>query len=307
MKVLGYVHTYNAAKDIDATIRALCEQTYRLPEILLVDNGSTDGTLDRHFPSQVTIVRNQDNLGCCGSVAIGMEHAIAHGYDWIYILDGDSAPAPDAIENLLHCYQGLSAEFQATTWWLSSLLREDDYVRHGCVFTPRGIEMVAPPPQPSHYRCDTNMWSGSLYRLDAVKKVGVPDPNYVLDWGDVIYGYEGMVRGYTGFIEQTSVVQHHHSPVDTLQHRRLGPRVVKVYYAAPIRCYYHWRNSIYFWMYKYRGENRTRLRMAHFYMLLKSAIKVGLFIKGRGPILRACARGGWDGLTMHLERRYRAR
>ena len=111
-------------------------------------------------------------------------------------------------------------------------------------------------------------------------------------------------RGYTGFVEQTSVVRHHHSPVDTLQHRRVGPRVVKVYYAAPIRCYYHWRNSIYFWMYRYSGENRARLRLAHFYMLLKSAIKVALFIPERGPVLRACARGIWDGLHARLERRF---
>ncbi len=304
MKVLGYVHTYNAAAVIDATIRALCEQTYPIPEILLVDNASTDGTLDRTYPSKVTIISNKDNLGCCGGVAIGMEYAMAHGYDWIYILDGDSAPSPEAVENLVRCYQRLSPQHQATTWWLSSLLTDVGYVRHGCVFTPRGIEMVDPPPQPSHYPCETNMWSGSLYRLDAVRDVGVPDSNYVLDWGDVIYGYEGMVRGYTGFVEQTSVVRHHHSPVDTLQHRRVGPRVVKVYYAAPIRCYYHWRNSIYFWMYRYRGEHRARLRVAHFYMLLKSAIKVALFIPERGPVLRACARGIWDGLHARLERRF---
>ncbi len=169
MKVLGYVHTYNAAGVIDATIRALCDQTYPIPEILLVDNASTDGTLDRTYPSKVTIIRNKDNLGCCGGVAIGMEYAMAHGYDWIYILDGDSTPSPEAVENLVRCYERLSPQHQATTWWLSSLLTDVGYVRHGCVFTPRGIEMVDPPPQPSHYRCETNMWSGSLYRLDAVK------------------------------------------------------------------------------------------------------------------------------------------
>src|SRR5205823_5681583 len=171
---------YNAAEVIDGTIHALCEQTYPIPEILLVDNASTDGTLDRTFPSTVTIIKNAQNLGASGSVAAGMEYALAHGYDWIYIVDADSRPAVDAIENLVRCYQSLSPELQASTWWLSSLPKEagSGFMHHGCVLTPRGFETVDPPPQPAHYRCDLNMWTGSFYRLDAVKDVGLPDPNY---------------------------------------------------------------------------------------------------------------------------------
>jgi rhamnosyltransferase len=304
MKVLGYVHAYNNAGEIDATIRSLCEQTYPLSEILLVDNGSIDGTPDRPFPSKVTVFRNKENLGCCGAVAIGMEYAIANGYDWIYVLDADSAPAPDAIERLLHRYQNLTPQLQTATWWLASLLKEGRYVHHGSVFTPRGIEMVHPPPQPSYYQCNTNMWSGSLYRLEAVKKVGFPERDYFLDWGDVIYGYEGMIRGYIGFIEQTSVVRHHLSPVETLHHRRFGRRMVEVYRSAPIRYYYDWRNSIYFWTHRYRGENRLRLSIGHLYMRFRSAIKVALFVRGRGPILRACAMGAWDGLRARLDNRW---
>src|SRR5713226_3766389 len=108
MTVLGYVHTFNDAEVIDGTIRALGEQSYPIPEILLVDNASTDGTLDRAFPSKVTILKNDQNLGTSGAVAAGMKYALLHGYDWIYILDADSSPGPDAIANLLRCYGNLS-------------------------------------------------------------------------------------------------------------------------------------------------------------------------------------------------------
>src|SRR5262249_1302739 len=167
----------NDADVVEGTIRALGAQTYPIPEIVLVDNASSDGTLDRVSQSNVTTIRNKKNLGTSGAVAIGMEYAIAHGYDWIYILDADSAPEPAAVENLIRCYERLSPDLQASTWWLSSLLKEEvsGYVHHACEFTPRGIEMLSPPPEPSHYRCHTNMWSGSLYRLDAVRAVGLPD------------------------------------------------------------------------------------------------------------------------------------
>jgi rhamnosyltransferase len=305
VKILAHVHTFNDANVIDGTVRALCEQTYPIAEILLVDNCSTDATLDRTFPSKVTIIKNEQNLGTSGAVAIGMEYALAHGYDWIYILDADSAPQADAIERLVRCYQSLTPELRASTWWLSSLLKENTgLLHHGCIITPRGIEMVTPPPEPPHYRCDTNMWSGSFYRLDAVRKVGLPNRDYVLDWGDVIYGYEGMIRGFTGFLDQSSIVLHHLHPLDTLHFRRIGLRFVKLYYSPPMRCYYYWRNSIYFWLYEYRGNKLGRPIIGHFIMFLKALIKVSLFIKGPGPILHACVRGVWDGVHARLENRY---
>ena len=306
MKVLGYVHTFNDADVIDATIAALCNQTHKLPEILLIDNASTDDTLDRPFPAEVTIRCNSRNLGTSGAVAAGMAYAIEHGYDWIYILDADSTPAPDAVENLLRCYDNLSPDLRATTWWLSSMLKEAENgdCHHGCMFTPSGIAYIAPPAEPVHHRCDSNMWSGSLYRLDAVKEVGLPDPDYVLDWGDIIYGYEGTRRGYTGFLEPSSVVEHHQHPVATLHFRRFISRFVHVFYMAPPRAYYFWRNSIYFWAYRYDSDLRRKLILSHVLLYLRSLIKVSLFIKRPRPILWASLRGMWDGVHARLENRY---
>jgi hypothetical protein len=88
------------------------------------------------------------------------------------------------VENLVRCYDNLSSDVKVRTWWLSSLLKDADTGRlhDGCVFTPRGVKMLDPPSRPSHYQCHLNIWSGSFYRLGAVKDVGLPDPHYVLDW-----------------------------------------------------------------------------------------------------------------------------
>jgi rhamnosyltransferase len=304
-KVLAYLHTFNDADVIDGTIEALCRQTYPLPKILLIDNASTDNTLQRPFPDKVTIIRNADNLGTSGAVAAGMEYAIAHGYQWIYILDADSAPEPLAIENLLRCYHNLSPELQRTTWWLSSFLKEahGGHVHHGSIFTPDGVEILHPPPQPPHFQCHSNMWSGSMYRLDAVKDVGLPDRNYVLDWGDMIYGYEGLLRGYTGFIDQSSIVLHNLHPLGCSSHRWRGGRF-NVFYSPPIRSYYFWRNTTYFWLYKHQRGRSVKPLLAHLSLFLRGLIKTALFIKAPGPILRSYFRGVWDGLHARLETRY---
>jgi len=303
IKVLAYVHTFNDAEVIDATVEALCRQTYPLPEILLIDNASTDGTLDRAFPGNVTIIRNNQNLGTSGAVAAAMEYALAHGYDWIYILDADSIAEPKAIENLVKCYLSLSPELQASAWRLSSLPKDANtgFLHHGCVFTPRGVKILNPPPQPSRYRCDLNIWSGSFYRLDAVSKVGLPDLDYVLDWGDMIYGYEGMVRGYTGFADQSSIVIHN---MHAFERRGLGGRMVNVYCSQPMRSYYFWRNSIYFWIYKYRRAHLVMPIMTHFLRFCWWLIRVALFVRAPVPTLWACLRGIWDGINRRLENRY---
>lgn len=304
--MLAYVHTFNDADVIDATIDALSRQTYPIAEILLIDNASVDDTLDRNFPEKVTIIRNDQNLGTSGAVAAGMEYALAHGYEWIYILDADSTPEPEAIENLVRCYTNLSPDLQNSTWWLSSLLKDEEtgFLHHGCVFTRRGVKVLSPPSQPPHYRCDLNIWSGSFYRLEAVKKVGLPDRNYVLDWGDMIYGYEGMVRGYTGFADQSSIVTHHLHVFEGIGLRRLGARLVKIYCAQPIRSYYWWRNGIYFWLYRYGRADSLMPIILHFLRCSWWSLRIMLFVRAPGPTLRACLRGTWDGINGRLEKRY---
>jgi len=101
MRILGHIHTFNDAEVIEQTVAALHRQTVPLTGILIVDNASTDDTLDRIVSAPVTIIRNPENLGTSGAVVVGFEYALANGFDWIWLFDADSVPQPDALENLL--------------------------------------------------------------------------------------------------------------------------------------------------------------------------------------------------------------
>jgi dTDP-4-dehydrorhamnose reductase len=107
MRVLAHIHTLNDEAVIEQVLDGLRRQTRPADAILIVDNASTDGTLDRTFPADVTIVRNLENLGPSGAVGIGFAHALGHGFDWVWVLDADSVPEPDALENLLAFFEGL--------------------------------------------------------------------------------------------------------------------------------------------------------------------------------------------------------
>ncbi len=314
MRILGHIHSFNDEDIIDRSLQALLEQTLPVDEIVLVDNASTDGTLMRPFPKQVTVIQHPENRGTSGAVITGMQHALAKEYDWIYILDGDSVPRKDALEKLFELYRSFPSDLQAQTWRLSSLPVEAprQEPRHGIMFTAKGCEMVKPDPDRPFYECDSTIWSGSLYKLSAVRRVGLPNGDYVLDWGEYEYGYLGKLRGYRAFMHQQSIIDHTVSDADLPALRyRFGPLrlEVKQLKLPPIRLYYIFRNTLYFWLYVYHKGNIFRyLRQPsdspNLLCLVKYVVRVLLLSQNRWVDLRACMRGTWDGLRRNLHRRY---
>ena len=63
---------------------------------LVVDNGSTDGSVARlrdEFPG-LWLVETGANLGFGGGVNRGIEDALAHGADFLWLLNNDTTVAP---------------------------------------------------------------------------------------------------------------------------------------------------------------------------------------------------------------------
>jgi GT2 family glycosyltransferase len=293
MKVLGHIHTFNDESVIDHSLQALLDQTYPLEEILLVDNGSTDGTLNRAFPKKVSMIRHLENRGTSGAVVTGMGYAIKTGYDWIWIFDADSAPRRDGLEKLLELYQSFPSELQASTWLLASLPMDaaTGEPRYGARF-PSGRGMRDEPKlNQEAYECDITIWTGCLYKLAAVQRVGLPRADYVLDWGEFEYAYRGKRGGYRTFMHPNSIVDHN-----------IGgqPSVIGF---PPIRLYYYSRNLLYFWFYEYYQGNIFRF-LTQPPSAVRLIIKVLLTSRRSWLDVLACLRGVWDGLCKNMHHRY---
>ena len=69
MRILAQIVTLNDERAIEQSLQAVLDQVHPVDEVLIVDNGSTDGTLDRDFPKQVTIIRHGSNLGTSGAAS----------------------------------------------------------------------------------------------------------------------------------------------------------------------------------------------------------------------------------------------
>jgi len=106
-RVCALVLTRNRKRLLLECLDGLGRSTHPVSGTVVVDNASSDGTaellserglLDR---DDVVYVRLERNLGSAGGYARGVEVARDQSADWIWIMDDDAEPRPDALERLL--------------------------------------------------------------------------------------------------------------------------------------------------------------------------------------------------------------
>lgn len=92
------VPAYNegaTVRDVAARARHQCRN------VIVVDDGSTDGSTATLIGLDVTILRNDENLGKAGSLWRGFQHALAHGAAGVITLDADGQHAPEEIPSFI--------------------------------------------------------------------------------------------------------------------------------------------------------------------------------------------------------------
>ncbi len=87
MKLVAVVLNWNGGDDTLAALESL-----RGIDTICVDNGSEDGSADAvaaSFP-EVELIRTGANLGFSGGNNVGIRRALAHGADWVLLLNNDA-------------------------------------------------------------------------------------------------------------------------------------------------------------------------------------------------------------------------
>ena len=105
------------------TLASVSQMDYANFRMLVVDNGSNDDSVEavrRDYP-QVELIETGENLGFGGGNNVGIEHALAAGADWVFLLNNDITVDPALLTELLHV---------AATDWRIGVLGAKIYYHH---------------------------------------------------------------------------------------------------------------------------------------------------------------------------------
>jgi len=137
MKVSAIIVTYNRLKFIRRAIDSVLAQTIPVDEIIVVDDGSTDGTaaaIGEWFGPAVKVVR-QENGGVGVARRTGVLEATG---DWIAFLDSDDEWVPNRTERFLEAARRVPAE---VAWIFGDLQLVKDDSDTTTLFQQQGLRV----------------------------------------------------------------------------------------------------------------------------------------------------------------------
>lgn len=100
-QIAALVVTYNRLTLLQECIGAIRSQTYRDFDIIVVNNGSTDGTLEWLSKQNDIITITQNNQGGAGGFHTGLKYTVENNYKYTWLMDDDTIPTKQALEKLV--------------------------------------------------------------------------------------------------------------------------------------------------------------------------------------------------------------
>lgn len=198
MNVVAVVVTYNRLELLKRNLSCLRRQTVSLTTLVVVDNGSTDGTgvwLDEQEDVKTI---HQTNVGGAGGFYTGMEYARLADADWIWCMDDDVFPRPDCLERLLAYagYEGVG--ILAPRRLLEGRIYTNDFLSFNLthpfssMYSGRLSKMEVNAPVEI---CGT-AFEGLFVRSEVVKLVGLPNKDLFIFCDDTDYCLRTVMAGY---------------------------------------------------------------------------------------------------------------
>lgn len=186
-KVCVVVPVFNRIESTERFIRSFSRSTYRNYSLVIVDDGSTDGTSDvisKNHPNVVVIKGNGD-LWWAGGTNLGVKYAIEKKFDFVLTINNDSEIEPDTLRNLVTAAHEnpntiigsrIMLDRQGTIWSLgvSALWKANSFLRLDYYNDSESIIQKLPNPLPT--TCLTG--NGTLVSVDVFKKIGLYESKF---------------------------------------------------------------------------------------------------------------------------------
>lgn len=233
--VCAVVVTYERRELLRECLSALEAQTRPPDRVLVVDNASRDGTsgMVREDFGSVDLLPLAENLGGAGGFHAGLKAARGAGADWIWLMDDDTIPSPDALAELLSAPDRLDG-FPVPLLLASKAVWTDGRLHpmNLPVLERRRVERTVESCGRGLMPIRTATFVSLLVAGAAVDRYGLPLKHYFI-WSDDYEYTARVLRRESGYLVPQSVVHHKtktaHSAVSD----------------SGERFYYHVRNTLF--------------------------------------------------------------
>lgn len=216
--VTAVIVNWNRKRDVLALLESLSHLTKENISIVVVDNASTDGSVDALTSSgyPIIIVKNQMNLGGTGGFNTGIRYTLEHlQQEFIWLLDNDAIVSPDSLTHLIAAMD----EEPLVALAGSRIVNQNDHtaiVETGAFFSWQHGNVTAVHRNvsnsivfgPNVIDVDYVAVCSALVRVEALSRVGLMDERYFLLWDDMDWGACFKKHNYRVVCALNSVVYH---------------------------------------------------------------------------------------------------
>lgn len=210
MKTTIVIPNFNGIDFLKNCLESITKST-AAASVIVVDNGSMDGSCEWLLENRpdVRLIAFPENRGFCAAVNAGIEAADT---PYVFLLNNDTAIAPDCIERL-EAAAGQDERIFSVGAKMCSMKEPDVTDSAGDLYSAFGWAYAIGKGKPqSRYTKKREVFSNcagaALYKKALLQKTGLFDEAHFAYLEDVDLGYRARIMGYRSVVEPAAVVFH---------------------------------------------------------------------------------------------------
>jgi GT2 family glycosyltransferase len=216
---------WNGWQDTLECIRSLRRMEYQSWRTVIVDNGSTDDSVERLKEAcpEVTILETHKNLGFAAGNNVGIRFALENGAEYVFVLNNDTTVFPDTISAFVAFAEkhpaaalmgpSIDRRNPQREW---PIRRELDLLTQLCTFTVLRRLVTRIPVIRSVFYCTDGQpsvvqfvpGSALFFRASTFKESGLFDERTFLDFEELIMAEKVRKAGFSVYFVPQARIWH---------------------------------------------------------------------------------------------------
>ena len=221
------IPNYNGKKLLKNCLGTLEQQTVKNFKVLVIDNGSTDGsTKIRSEKLDMEMIALKENLGFCGGTNFGIARTKT---PYVLLLNNDTEVDPHFVEALLAGIKKSDDLFSCGAQMID--FRNHEILDNaGDLYTAMGWAVARGKGRRcSEYGKETDVFSccggAAIYRMDVLQEIGYLDEHHFAYLEDIDLGYRARLYGYVNCFASAARVYHMGSATTGSKHNAFKVRL----------------------------------------------------------------------------------